>query len=161
MEKVSTISASYEFMNIYGMCSFDPPNLKRVSHNKAEPLICHFSKISSPAHDNAADCLKVVSVGGILNPLMSSRVQHGELDLTHCQDLDYHRAADEFHRLDSRSKIRARRVNEVHLGQTLSSMENGFVFTVRQDLHTLGCAYRQMVAMVELLHLSIIHFLHS
>jgi hypothetical protein len=32
---------------------------------------------------------------------------------------------------------------------------------VREDLHTLGCAYRQMMVLVEMLHLNLIHFIHS
>lgn len=161
VEKLSTASASYDFMNIYSMCSFDPPNVTRISNQNGEPLCCKFTKITCPEDNTNSNSHRVITVSGILNPLISARVDHGELELTHCGELDYHRAAEEYARLDSRSKMRVPRVYKGNLGSTISGMENRFVFTVREDLHTLGCAYRQMMVMVELLHLNMLHFIYS
>ncbi|KAK7915601.1 hypothetical protein WMY93_011362 [Mugilogobius chulae] len=159
VEKMSTTTQSYEFMNIYGLCSFNPP--KNITQNKEASTRCRFTNISCSTEDNTSTSDTVVSVSGVLNPLMSSRVQHGELELTHCRDSDYYNALEEFTRLDSRNKLRSQRVYHSNLGGTISSMENGFIFTVREDLHNLGCAYRQMIAMVELLHMTLIHYVHS
>ena len=159
VEKLSTASASYDFMNIYGMCSFDPPDVMRMAHCNGEPLRCRFTNIACP--EESSNSHRLISVSGILNPLISARVAHGELELTHCGEADYHRATEEFARLDSRSKMRVPRVYKGNLGSTLNSMENRFIFTVREDLHKLGCAYRQMMVIVELLHLSMLHFIHS
>ena len=159
VEKLSTVSASYEFMNIYGMCSFDPPNVTRISHRDGVPPMCKFTKLTCP--ENRANSNRLISASGILNPLLSARVEHGELDLTQCGESDYHRATEEFARLESRSKMRVPRVYMGNVGSTLSSMENRFIFTVTEDLHTLGCAYRQMMVIVELLHLNVLHFIYS
>lgn len=154
VEARSTTSASYDFMNIYGMCSFDPPNVMRTPQVKGEPLVCKFTKMTCPEEDS-------ISVSGILSPLLSARVEHGELELTLCGESDYRRATEEFARLDSRSKMRVPKVYKGNLGATMSSIENRFIFTVRKDLHTLGCLYRQIVVIVELLHLNTLHFIHS
>lgn len=161
VEKLSTASASYDFMNIYGMCSFDPPNVTRISYQKGEPLSCKFTKITCPEDNSNSNSHRLISVSGILNPLISARIEHGELQLTHCGESDYHRATEELARLDSRSKMRVPRVSKGNLGTTIGSMENPFIFTVREDLHTLGCAYRQMMVIVELLHLNMLHFIYS
>lgn len=161
VENMSTSSSSYDFMNIYGMCSFDPPNVTRISQHKGETLICKFTKLACPQENSNSNSQRIITVSGILNPLISARVDHGELDLTHCGESDYHRATEEFARLDCRSKMRIPRVHKVDLGSTIGSMENRFIFTVREDLHTLGCAYRQMMVLVEMLHLNMIHFIHS
>ncbi|KAJ7984136.1 hypothetical protein DPEC_G00364360 [Dallia pectoralis] len=161
VEKLSTTPASYDFMNIYGMCSFDPPNVARLSRQNGEPLSCKFTEISCPEDNANSNSHRLISVTGILNPLISARVEHGELELTHCGESDYHRATEELARLESRSKMRVPRVCKGNLGSTIGSMENRFIFTVREDLHKLGCAYRQMVVIVELLHLTMLHFIHS
>lgn len=161
VEKMSTSSSSYDFMNIYGMCSFEPPNVPRISQHKGETLICKFTKLACPQDNSNSNSQRLITVSGILNPLISARVAHGELDLTHCGEADYHRATEEFARLDCRSKMRVPRVYKGDLGSTIGSMENRFIFTVREDLHKLGCSYRQMMVLVELLHLNMIHFIYS
>ena len=161
VENHSTSSSSYDFMNIYGMCSFDPPNVARVSHQNDQPLRCKFTKITCPEDNSNSNSHRLISVSGILNPLICARLEQGELDLSYCRESDYDRAMEEFVRLDSRNKMRVPRVSNGQLGSTIGSMENRFIFTVREDLHTLGCAYRQMVVLVELLHLHIIHFIQS
>ena len=161
VERLSTASASYDFMNIYGLCSFDPPNVTRISRDKGEPLSCKFTKLTCPEDNSNTNSYRLISVSGILNPLISARVKHGELELTHCGESDYHRATEEFARLDSRSKMRVPRVHKGNLGSTIGSMENRFVFAVREDLHTLGRAYSQLMVTVELLHLNVLHFIHS
>lgn len=163
VEKVSTASDSYDFMNIYGLCSFHPPNVTRISQHKGDLPSCKFTKITCPENerDSNSECHRLISISGILNPLVSARLENGELELTLCGELDYHRAAEEFARLNSRSKMRVPRVRKENLGDTLGSMENRFVFTVREDLHTLGCVYRHMVVTVELLHLNVLHFIFS
>lgn len=161
VEKLSTCSISYDFMNIYGMCSFDTPNVTRTLHQNGEPPRCKFTKIACPEDNANSNSPRLISVSGILNPLISSRVQHGELELTHCRESDYHMAIEELTRLNSRSKMRVPRLYNDNLGSTISSMENRFVFTVREDLHVLGCAYRQMMITVELLHLNMLHFIYS
>lgn len=157
VENLSTASASYDFMNIYGMCSFDQPNVTITAYHKGEP--CKFTKIACP-EDNT-NCHRVISVSGILNPLISARIEHGELDLAQYAESDYHRASEEFARLDSRSKMRVPRVYKGNLGNTIGSMENRFIFNVREDLHILGCTYRQLMVTVELLHLNMPHFIYS
>lgn len=161
VEKLSTATASYDFMNIYGMCSFDPPNVTRISTQQGEPLSCKFTKLTCPEDNSNSNSCSLISVSGILSPLISARVEHGELELTPCGESDYHRATEELARLDSRSKMRVPRVPKVSLGSTIGGMENRFIFTVREDLHTLGCAYSQLVVIVELLHLNMLHFIHS
>ena len=161
VEKLSTASSSYDFMNIYGMCSFDPPNVTRISQQKGEPLSCKFTKITCPEDNSNSNSHSLISVSGILNPLISARVEHGELELTHCGESDYHRATEELARLDSRSKMRVPRVSKGTLGSTIGGMETRFIFTVREDLHTLGCAYRQLMVIVEMLHLNMLHFIYS
>ena len=161
VEKLSTVSSSYDFMNIYGTCSFDPPNVTRTSQHKGEPLCCKFTKITCPEDNSNSNACRLVSVSGILNPLIGARVEHGELELTRCGESDYHRATEELARLDSRSKMRVPRVSKGTLGSTIGGMENRFIFTVREDLHTLGCAYRQLMVTVEMLHLNVLHFIYS
>lgn len=161
VENQSSSSSSYDFMNIYGMCSFDPPNVARVSHQNDQPLRCKFTKITGPEDNSNSNSHRLISVSGILNPLICARLEQGELELSYCGESDYDRAMEEFVRLDSRNKMRVPRVCNGQLGSTIGSMENRFIFPVREDLHTLGCAYRQMVVLVELLHMHIIHFIHS
>ena len=121
-------------MNIYGMCSEDNSN---------------------------SNSQRVISVSGILNPIISSCVDHGELQLTHCGESDYQKACDEFARLSPGTSVRVPRVYSGNLGSTMSSMEKPFIFTVREDLHKFACAYRQMMVTVEMLHLDMLHFIYS
>lgn len=155
VERMSTPSASYDFMNIYGICTFNPP--VALKQNPSEKPVCKFTRAQAgqQQHD------RLVSVTGILNPLVASRVQHGELSLSPCQEADYHRALEEYSRITPRAKMRLPRVSHSNLGSTLGSLEQQFIFTTREDLHTLGCAYRRIVLMVELLHLNTLHFLHA
>lgn len=155
VERLSTTSASYDFMNIYGMCSFNPPEVAKP-HN-GEPPVCKFT--CSRGGSSGSDGL--VSISGILSPLISARLEHGGLELTLCADTDYHRAIEEFVKLHPRGKMRIPRVSNVKLGSTLGSLEQQFIFTVSEDLHTLGRAYRDIVVTVELLYINILHFLHS
>lgn len=161
VEKASTVSASYDFMNIYGLCSFEPTDVMRPSHQHGEPPSCKFTKIVCPRDNSNSNSHRLISVSGMLNPLVSSRVEHGEHELTHCGEQDYHRATEEFARLESRSKMRVPKVYKGNLGSTISSMENRFIYTTREDLHTLGCAYRRLVVTVELLHLNMLHFIYA
>lgn len=158
VEKIGTVSASYEFMNVYGMCTFENPGA--VRHFEGEPY-CKFTRVSYPEDGSLRNAPRLVSVTGILSPIISARLNHGELELTDCRESDYYRATEELTRLDSRSKMRAPRAFKQNLGSTICGMEHRFVFAVREDLHALGCAYGQLVAIVELLHLNIVHFIYS
>lgn len=155
VERMSTPSASYDFMNMYGICSFNSPG--PIKTNAADPPVCKFTRVTSGHQQDES----LISVTGILNPLVAPRVQHGELDLSPCQEADYHRAVEEFSRINPRTKMRLPRVSQANLGSTLSSLEQQFIFTVRQDLHALGCAYRKIALMVETLYLHTLHFLHT
>lgn len=155
VERMSTPSASYDFMNIYGICSFDPPS--KLAGNAAETSVCKFTQV----HGGPQEHNGLLSVTGILNPLVGPRVQHGELALTPCQEADFDRAVEEYSRINPRTKMRLPRVSHSNLGRTLGSLENQFVFTVREDLRTLGCKYREIVLVVELLYLNILHFIHT
>ncbi|KAE8287294.1 hypothetical protein D5F01_LYC13332 [Larimichthys crocea] len=84
VEARSTTSASYDFMNIYGMCSFDPPNVMRTPQVRGEPLVCKFTKMTCPEEDSIPESRGLISVSGILSPLLSARVEHGEVELTLC-----------------------------------------------------------------------------
>lgn len=155
VERMSTPSASYDFMNIYGMCSFNPPG--PIKTTTTDTPVCKFTRVTSGQQQDE----RLISVTGILNPLVSPRVQHGELSLSPCQEADYHRAVEEFSRINPRTKMRLPRMSHANLGSTLSSLEEQFIFTVREDLHALGCAYRKIALMVETLYLNMLHFLHN
>lgn len=154
VERLSTPGDSYDFMNIYGMCCFAPPNINKPPAH--ENPTCKFTRVRDVLDDRTG----LVTVCGILSAVVSARAQQGELALTPCQEEDYHRAVEEHAKLQPRSK-RVAKLAGADLGSTISSMENRFIFTVRRDLHALGCAYRTVVLMVELLHMNILHFLHS
>lgn len=155
VERLSTKAASYEFMNIYGTCSFAPPN---VSHSYTRELpTCKFTGIQA-ANDTHLD---VVFVHGILSPLVSARIQQGQLDLTPCQEHDRFRVAEDFVKLNTRSLARIPKHINTELGKTLASLEHTFLFSVRRDLHTLGCAYRTVALTIELLHLNVLHFVYT
>lgn len=161
VERLSGASSSYDFINLYGMCSFDPPRATRVSHQTRESHCCKFTKVPCPEDTSNSNSRRLVSVSGILNPLISARIEDGEQQLSRCRESDYHRANEEFFRLNSHSKMRAPKVYKGNLGSSIGSMESKFIFTVREDLHALGCAYRQIVTTVELLHLNMLHFIYS
>lgn len=155
VERMSTPTASYDFMNIYGICSFNPPGM--IKTNAAETPVCKFTRVQAGQHQEE----RLMAVTGILNPLVSPRVQHGELSLSPCQEADYYRAVEEFSRINPRTKMRLPRISHANLGSTFSSLEQLFIFTVREDLHALGCAYRKIALMVETLYLNTLHFLHT
>lgn len=160
VEGVSTESDSYRFMNIYGLCTFDAPNMATL--RAGELPTCEFTKVCYP-HDSAnTNSHNLITVSGIISPLLSARMEHGQLDFANPTDSDYDRSVEEYARLDARSRMRAPRVAlQKNLGSTLSSMENRFVFTIREDLHTLGLTYRRILVTIELLHLNMLHFIHS
>lgn len=155
VERVSTLAASYDFMNIYGMCSFNTPGQARAT--ASDSPVCKFTRATAGQQRGE----NLLSVTGIINPLVSPRVQHGELSLSPCQEADYPRTVEEFVRINSRTKMRLPRVSHANLGSTFSSLEEQFIFTVREDLHGLGCAYRKLALMVETLYLNTLHFLHG
>lgn len=161
VENISTTSASYEFMNVYGMCSFDPPNLTRVLHQREGSGTCVFTKLTPPQENDNSNCQRLITVSGKLNPLVSARVHHGELQLTRCSESDYQRSLEELTRLEARNNMRHPRITTTTLGTTIDSLENRFIFTVREDLHALGCAYRQILLTVELFHLLTLHYIHT
>nr|BBA49193.1 hypothetical protein [Oryzias latipes] len=164
VERQSTASTSYQFMNMYGLCSFEEPRDPRDRHHgREETPRCKFTNLACPvARERTANSEMLVSVCGALSPLVSARVQPGELQLTRCGELDYSRAEESLRRLEARRKTRpVGTTQEGRLGNTIGSMESRFAFCVRRDLHALGCAYRQLMLTVELLHLNILHFLHS
>lgn len=155
VERLSTTAASYEFMNVYGTCSFGPPNVSRSSTR--EPPTCRFTGLQG-THDSHLD---VVSVHGILSPLVSVRIQQGRLDLTPCHEHDRLRVAEDSVKLKSRSAMRVPKLPNREVGKTLASLEHNFLLSVRRDLHKLGCAYRTVVLTIELLHLNVLHLLHA
>lgn len=165
MEKQSSSATSYQFMNIYGLCSIKRPGTPYHHHKWEEMPRCKFTKLACPGtHLNGADGHTfghmLVSVCGVLSPLVAARVQPGELQLTHSGERDYSRTEEALTRLESCSKLRpARGTQGEGVGNTMGSMESCFAVFVREDLHALGCAYRQL--MVELLHVNILHFKHS
>lgn len=160
VEGVSNESASYRFMNIYGLCTFDPPNT--VHMHAGEPAACEFTKLSYPHNEANTNSPNLVTVSGVLSPLLSARLHHGKLEFTDSRDSDYNRAVEEYVRLDARSKMRVPRViHHGNLGGTLGSMEGRFLFTIREDLHALGLTYRHILVTIELLHINMLHFIHS
>lgn len=164
VERQSTTSASYQFMNIYGLCFFEKPGALSNRHNtREETPRCKFTNVAYPdAEERAASLHTLVSVCGALSPLVSARVQPGELQLTRCGENDYSRAEEALRRLETRSGTRpVGKTQTERVGNTIGSMESRFNFCVREDLHALGCAYRQLMVTVELLHLNILHFIHS
>lgn len=162
VERQSTGSASYEFMNVYGMCSFEEPGEQCGYQGRDEVPRCKFTKLACPETNLRTNAQRLVTVCGILSPLVSARVQPGELKLTRCGELDYLRAEEASVSLATRSKMRpSKKTHGDGVGSTMGSMESRFSFSVREDLHTLGCAYRQLVITVELLHLNLLHYLHA
>lgn len=153
VERLSTRSTSYEFMNIYSTCSFAPPNVGVRSVH--EQPVCKFTGASGGSHGT------VVSIPGIISPLVSARVQHGQLDMAPCREHDAYRMAEEFIKFNIRRKMRIPKTPTANLGVTLATLENNFLMPVHGDLHELGCAYRTLLFAVELLYVNIIHLLHS
>lgn len=80
VEGMSTLSGSYDFMNIYGLCSFNPPAPVKNSGN--EPPICKFTKVTAGEQHNE----RLISVTGLLNPLVASRVSQGQHSLAFFND---------------------------------------------------------------------------
>lgn len=156
VERLSTASVSYDFMNIYGLCSFDSPDVAKQQHGGDLPM-CKFTR----SQGGSSDRDDLIVVCGIMNPLMSARLEHGMLELTPCGEADCYRTAEEFAKLYPRSRMRLPRASNVKVGSTLSTLEHQFVFTVRRDLHTLGLAYNRIMSTVELLHINVLQFIHS
>ena len=157
VERVSTEELAYEFMNIYGLCCFDRPNTVNV---KEEP--CKFTRLLPSGKSESAHQSDVITVSGIISPLLVSRIQHGQPDYTRCAERDYSRSIQEIIRLGSRASARTPQVlSNQMIGNDIGSMERRFIFNVRQDLHNLGCAYRQIIGTVELLYLNMLRCVHS
>lgn len=148
--RLSTRSSSYEFMNIYSVCSFAPP-IGRA----CEQHVCKFT--GAHGHERGT----VLAVPGIISPLVSARVQRGRGDLAPCQEHDVYRIEEEFVKVGARSKMRTPTTPTVNLGSTLATLENNFLMPVHVELHELGCAYRTLLLAVELLYVNTIHLLHS
>lgn len=155
VERLSTASVSYDFMNIYGLCSFNPPDVAK--QQQRELPMCKFTR----SQGGLGDRDELIVVCGIMNPLMSARLEHGILELTPCGETDCYRTAEEYAKLYPRSRMRLPRASNAKVGSTLSSLEHQFIFTVRRDLHTLGLAYNHIMCIVELLYLNILQFIHS
>lgn len=157
VERASTAELAYAFMNIYGLCCFDQPNIVNA---KEEP--CKFTGLLPNRESEPARPNDVVTVTGIISPLLASRIQHGQADYTRCAERDYTRGVVEIARLNSKASARTPRVSSNHvLGNSIESMEKRFIFNVRQDLHYLGCAYRQIICIVELLYLNMLRYVHA
>ena len=141
---------SYAFMNIYGLCSLGISS--QPFSTGLEPLTCKFSGATE----------NVITVFGELNPILcarSAQSAQGQIQLTCCCESDYQRTIEESMRLHSVAGQRYPRVSRVDLGHSVGSMENRFVLNVREDLHAMGRAYGQLMALVELLHIN--QFLHG
>ena len=127
-------------------------------------LIC-FSFIetrSSNSKSESAHQSDVITVSGIISPLLVSRIQHGQPDYTRCAERDYSRSIQEIIRLGSKASARTPQVlSNQMIGNNIESMEKRFIFNIRQDLHNLGCAYRQIIGIVELLYLNMLRCVHS
>lgn len=168
VERLGTSVSSYEFMNVYGLCSLE----KLESHGGAsrggrvDELRCKFTELGCPSLTGAGTGEGgLATVCGVLSPLLAARVQPAALTWTRCSEADYSRTQESYVSLVGRRASRAASGrlshNALGVGSTVGSMERSFLFCVREDLHSLGCAYRQLVASVELLHLNITHFLHA
>lgn len=155
VERLSTRPTSYEFMNIYSTCTFAPPNVGVRSVHEQQQLVCKFTGASGGSHGT------VVSIPGIISPLVSARIQHGQLDMAPCREHDAYRTAEEFLKFKIRRRMRIPKTPTANLGVTLATLENNFLMPVHADLHELGCAYRTLLFAVELLYVNIIHLLHS
>ena len=149
---VTSEAESYAFMNIYGLCSL------RISSQPLgsglDPLTCKFSGTAE----------NVITVLGELNPILGARSAQsaqGQVQLTCCSECDYQRTVEESVRLRSVAVQRYSGNIRVDLGHSVGSLENRFVLNVREDLHAMGSAYGQLMASIELLHMSLLLFLHG
>lgn len=157
VERVSTAELAYTFMNIYGLCCFDQPNSVNVKENP-----CKFTGLLPNSKSDSVHQSDVITVSGIISPLLASRIQHGQPDYTRCAERDYSRSIQEIIRLGSKTSSRIPQVlSDQMIGTDIESMEKRFVFNVRRDLHNLGCAYRQIIGIVELLYLNMLRCVHS
>ena len=153
--KVLTITSeaeSYAFMNIYGLCSLRISS--QPTKSGLEPLTCKFSGTKE----------NIITVFGELNPILGARSAQsaqGQIQLACCSESDYQRTVEESLRLHSVAGQRYPSISRVDLGHSVGSMENRFVLNVREDLHAIGCAYGQLMGLIELLHINQLLFLHS
>ena len=150
--KITSEAESYAFMNIYGLCSLGISS--QPFSSGVEPLTCKFSGTTE----------NVITVLGELNPILAVRLAQsgqGQMQLTCCSESDYQRTIEESLRLHSVAGQRYPRISRVDLGHNVGSMENRFVLNVREDLHATGRAYGKLMALVELLHINQMLFLHG